>query len=68
VDEVRGLVADGFGEARAMGSVGYKQVKAHVEGQLDAAELDDAIVRATRVFVRRQRTWLREQSVQWVPA
>jgi tRNA dimethylallyltransferase len=66
VDEVRALVADGFGEARGMGSVGYKQVKEHVEGRLDAAELEDAIVRATRVFVRRQRTWLRDQTVCWV--
>jgi tRNA dimethylallyltransferase len=68
VDEVRTLVADGFGEARAMGSVGYKQVKEHVEGRLDAAELEPAIVRATRVFVRRQRTWLRDEAVRWVAA
>jgi tRNA dimethylallyltransferase len=66
VDEVRALIADGYGEARAMGSVGYRQVKEHVEGKISAADLAGAIVRATRVFVRRQRTWLRDEEVTWV--
>ena len=60
VDEVRGLVDKGYSEARAMGSVGYREVLAHVRGELPEAELKDAIVRSTRVFVRRQRTWLRD--------
>lgn len=66
VNEVRSLVEAGYGEARAMGSVGYKQVKEHLEGAIPEAELQTAIVRATRVFVRRQRTWLREEEVRWV--
>ena len=66
VDEVRSLLTDGLGEARAMGSVGYKQVREHVEGRIPEAELETAIVRATRVLVRRQRTWLREQAVAWL--
>ena len=65
-DEVRDLLRDGLGEARAMGSVGYKQVREVVEGRLPLPELEVAIVRATRVFVRRQRTWLREEPVTWV--
>ena len=32
---------------------------------LDAA-LEGSITRATRVFARRQRTWLREQPVTWL--
>jgi tRNA dimethylallyltransferase len=60
VDEVRGLVARGHRDARAMKSVGYREVLAHVEGELAAEWLEEAIVRATRVFVRRQRTWLRD--------
>ncbi|MFT3775025.1 MAG: tRNA (adenosine(37)-N6)-dimethylallyltransferase MiaA [Minicystis sp.] len=66
VDEVRGLLEAGFGDARAMGSVGYKQVKEHLEGAIPEAELATMIVRATRVFVRRQRTWLRDEAVTWV--
>jgi tRNA dimethylallyltransferase len=66
VDEVRGLADRGYGEARAMGSVGYRQVKDHLDGKVAAGELEGAIVRATRVFVRRQRTWLRDEAVSWI--
>jgi tRNA dimethylallyltransferase len=67
VDEVKGLVARGFRDARAMRSVGYRQVRDHVEGRLATEELAPAIDRATRVFARRQRTWLRDQPVEWTP-
>jgi tRNA dimethylallyltransferase len=66
VDEVRALVSRGLGGARAMGSVGYRQVKDHLEGRIEAEDLPGAIVRATRIFVRRQRTWLRDEPVTWV--
>jgi tRNA dimethylallyltransferase len=66
VDEVRSLRADGYGEARAMGSVGYREVRAHLDGEIAEADLADAIVRATRVFARRQRTWLNHTDVLWV--
>lgn len=67
-DEVKSLLGRGYGEARAMGSVGYRQVKEHIEGSLPAPDLGLAIVRATRVFVRRQRTWLRDEDVTLVRA
>ncbi|MFO0547441.1 MAG: tRNA (adenosine(37)-N6)-dimethylallyltransferase MiaA [Polyangiaceae bacterium] len=65
VDEVAALRRD-FAGARALGSVGYKQVSEHLDGALPLTELADSIVRATRVFVRRQRTWLRDEPVTWV--
>lgn len=68
--EVEALRAAGFGEARAMASVGYRQIAdAMAAGTVaDEAALTEAIVRATRVFARRQRTWLRDQPVEWLPA
>lgn len=68
IDEVRDLLARGFGETRAMGVVGYKQIaRALTQPQsFDEASLADEIRRATRVFARRQRTWLREQPVTWL--
>jgi len=64
VDEVRSLVLGGYGSARAMATVGYKQVaQALVDGRADSPELSSEIVRATRVFARRQRTWLRDETV-----
>jgi tRNA dimethylallyltransferase len=63
VEEVEGLLARGFGDARAMRSVGYAQVRAMLAGELPRQELESAIVRATRVFARRQRTWLNHADV-----
>lgn len=68
VDEVNQLIGRGYGEARAMRSVGYRQVRDNVEGRLASDELCDAILRATRTLVRRQRTWLRDQDVTWLTA
>ena len=52
-----------------MTSVGYRQISEALtrDGARDEAALAEAIVRATRVFARRQRTWLRDQPVEWLP-
>lgn len=65
VEEVRALVRDGFGGARAMGAVGYKETRAFLAGELPESELAAAIVRATRVYARRQRTWLNHVDVAY---
>ena len=44
-----------------MASVGYRQVLEHLEGKLAREALVPAIDRATKVFARRQRTWLRDR-------
>jgi tRNA dimethylallyltransferase len=67
LDEVRELLHCGYASARAMGSVGYRQVvEALNEGDTDRDRLLDKIVRATRIFARRQRTWLRDEPVRWI--
>lgn len=66
IEEVEGLLARGARGARAMGAVGYKEVLAHVDGSLPREELRDAIVRSTRTFARRQRTWLKGAPVEWL--
>jgi tRNA dimethylallyltransferase len=66
VDEVSRLVGLGYRDTRAMSSVGYAQVLSFLEGTLGKDELAPAINRATKVFARRQRTWLRDQPVEWL--
>ena len=67
LDEVQSLLAQGYGSARAMGSVGYRQVRdALAGGDVEMTKLRDSIIRATRIFVRRQRTWLRDEPVRWL--
>lgn len=66
IDEVRALLDAGYGAARAMGSVGYAEVRAYLEGTLARDELREAIVRSTRLYARRQRTWLKSADVAWL--
>jgi tRNA dimethylallyltransferase len=68
VDEVVRLLERGFGASRAMGSVGYRQIREALAAgtAADRANLAETIVRATRVFARRQRTWLRREPVVWL--
>jgi len=73
VTEVRHLLERDYGDTRAMQAVGYRQVRdALLAAQLDVhqadtAELREEVYRVTRVFARRQRTWLREEPVHWLP-
>lgn len=68
LDEVRELLRRGFGDTRPMLSVGYRQIAEALAAStpLDRAELELSVYRATRVFARRQRTWLRDQPVEWL--
>ena len=67
VEEAQALTERGFAGTRPFASVGYKQVALALEtGKvLDLAELELSIYRATRIFARRQRTWLRDQPIEW---
>jgi len=66
IEEVESLLERGYGDARAMSSVGYAQIRAMLDGTLPRSDLLGAIVRATRVFARRQRTWLKHADVAWL--
>lgn len=68
VEEVRALLAAGHtGEEKALRSVGYAEVVAHLRGEMAAGALEGEIVRATMAFAKRQRTWFRgEAGVEWL--
>ncbi|MEO8797246.1 MAG: tRNA (adenosine(37)-N6)-dimethylallyltransferase MiaA [Polyangiaceae bacterium] len=68
LEETQRLLDEGFGEARAMQTVGYLEVKRHLLGLLPREELLETIVKRTRVFARRQRTWLNKPgaSLTWL--
>lgn len=52
----------------SMRAVGYRQVWAHLEGQLTYAKMVESAVVATRQLAKRQLTWLRsEQNVHAYP-
>jgi tRNA dimethylallyltransferase len=67
VEEIRSLWARGYGPALpALGSVGYREIGAHLAG---ACAFDDAVAafrRATRRLAKRQRTWFTaDPTVHW---
>ncbi|MFI9386921.1 tRNA (adenosine(37)-N6)-dimethylallyltransferase MiaA [Kutzneria sp. NPDC052558] len=67
VDEVRSLeglgLRDGLTASRALG---YQQVLAHLDGEYDLEAAAAETARATRRFVRRQRSWFRrDQRITW---
>lgn len=66
VDEVRALLDRWPRTARAFGSVGYREMVAHL---LDGVPLDEtkrAVRKSTRLYARRQRTWFGgEPGVSW---
>jgi tRNA dimethylallyltransferase len=68
LDEVRDLERRGLRDGRtASRALGYQQALAQLDGVLDAATARDDTVRATRRFVRRQRSWFRrDRRVRWL--
>ena len=60
VEETRALVARGLRAGRtASRALGYQQVLRFLDGEITEAEAYKETIRATRRFVRRQRSWFR---------
>ncbi|HEX5408092.1 MAG TPA: tRNA (adenosine(37)-N6)-dimethylallyltransferase MiaA [Pseudonocardiaceae bacterium] len=70
VDEVQELIPLGLRDGRTAGrALGYQQVLAALDGACDLATARAETVRATRRFVRRQRSWFRRDSrITWLDA
>ncbi|NLG26409.1 MAG: tRNA (adenosine(37)-N6)-dimethylallyltransferase MiaA [Chloroflexi bacterium] len=71
VDEVRGLVARGYGYALpAMSALGYQQIGQHLRGEVVLDEAVALIKRHTRRFVRQQYNWFRlsDPAIRWFEA
>ena len=68
VDEVRALVARGYGATlKSMGSLGYRHILRYLDNQQTLAEATDDLKRDTRRFAKRQLSWFRADSqVQWI--
>jgi len=70
VDEVRALRARPAGLSRtARQALGYRELLAHLDGELDLGAAVDLAVRRTRRFARRQRVWFRrDPRIRWLEA
>jgi tRNA dimethylallyltransferase len=66
IDEVRSLRARWGDAIRPFGSVGYREILAHVRDDVSLEETLRRIRKSTRVYARRQRTWFKgEPGVNW---
>jgi tRNA dimethylallyltransferase len=70
VDEVRTLEAQGLRDGlTASRALGYQQVLRFLDGTCTEAEAHAETIRATRRFVRRQRSWFRrDPRIHWFDA
>jgi len=66
VDETRKLRSQWGDEVRALGSVGYRELLAHLRDGVPMEETRRSIRKSTRTYARRQRTWFQsEPGVSW---
>lgn len=71
VEEVRGLVAKGYGfDLPAMSGLGYRQIGLYLRGEVTLEEAVALIKRETRRFVRQQYIWFRldDPAIRWFDA
>jgi tRNA dimethylallyltransferase len=68
VEEVRHLLDHGLAEGRtAPRAIGYREVVAHLRGELTEAEAKEQTAQATRRFARRQDSWFRKDPrIVWI--
>ncbi len=66
VDEVRGLLEKYDESCQPFAAVGYREVVAHLRGELPLDETVERIKRNSRRFAKRQLTWFRaDPAVRW---
>jgi len=67
VEETRNLLASGVPpDANALKALGYREVLAHLRGEIDLPRAVDLVKRNTRRYARRQLIWFRrEAGVHW---
>lgn len=68
VEEVRALLATGVPrDATCLQAIGYKELTAYLDGRESLEQAREAIVRGTRRYAKRQRTWFRRNpAVHWI--
>lgn len=68
LDEVRVLLAEGYGEWPPLQSVGYRECVAYLKGEIPENRLLPLIVEKTMQLAKKQKTWFkRDKDVHWLP-
>jgi tRNA dimethylallyltransferase len=68
LDEVRELLAKGYStDLPTMSAIGYREITAHIRGEITLEEAVIRMKRSTRDFVRRQANWFKttDPNIHW---
>jgi len=57
INETKKLVSMGFAQTKPMQSIGYRQALDYINGKLNIAEMKDLIIKETRLYAKRQKTY-----------
>lgn len=70
VDEVSGLIGEGYRPDRPpLSTIGYREIAAHLRGELTLPAAADAARRESRRLAKRQLTWFRrDPEILWLEA
>jgi tRNA dimethylallyltransferase len=71
VDEVKNLLERGFSQdLPTLSAIGYREIIAHLQGEISLEEAVRLIKRNTRIYVRRQANWFKEHDpeILWFEA
>ncbi len=69
IEEVRELLIRGYGDWPPLLSVGFKEVQAHLRGDLTQEQLPMEITQSTLQLAKKQMTWFkRDPSISWFEA
>lgn len=67
LEEVKDLMARGYGNSRALQSVGYKECLAYLAEQQKPEQLFQNIVTSTMQLAKKQMTWFRrDPAIEWM--
>jgi tRNA dimethylallyltransferase len=71
VSEVESLLSEGYDPSLpALSAIGYRQIIAHLRGEISLSEAVERMGRDTRQFVRRQANWFKreDEEIDWFRA
>ena len=64
LEETKNLLP--YRNENAMNTVGYKELLAHLDGEMSLEDAQVRIVISTRQFAKRQMTWFKkDQTIKW---
>ncbi len=68
VEETKKLLEQGLEQnATALQAIGYKEVRAYIQGEITLSTCQEEVKKSTRHFAKRQWTWFRrDPRVEWV--